>query len=80
MFNNKAEELRNKANMIEALGDIYETLDSKYKWDCMKYNPSDDEHDEAYFTPYDEDELNEWLKARSEAYKMVFEAIEKMAK
>ena len=80
MFNNKAEELRNKANMIEALGDIYKTIEDKMKWDCMEYHSADEEHEESWFTPYDEDLMSDWQKAKLEAFKMVLDSIVKMAK
>ena len=80
MFEKKANEMIEKAEFIRALGAIYDSLYEKMKWDCMRYNDSDETHDKPYFTEYQEDEMMEYQKASYRAYKAVLESIEKMAK
>ena len=80
MFEKKAQEMMEKAQYIQALGSIYDQLENKMKWDCMKYHEPDDTHEEPWFTEYDDDEMLDYLRFQYMAYKGVLDAIEKMAK
>ena len=80
MFENKVNELRKKADFVDALSYIYDKLSDAYNWDCMTFHAPDEEHDENWFTEKNEDEMSDWEKSRSDAYRAVFDAIEKLAK
>lgn len=80
MFEKKANEMMEKAQFIQSLGTIYNYLYEKMKWDCMRYNDSDETHDEPYFTEYEDDEMMDYQKQAYKAYKAVLESIEKMVK
>ena len=80
MFDKKYNELLEKANLISALGTIYTYLEDKMHWDCMKYNEPDAEHDSAWFTEYDTNDMYDSQKSLLKAYKMVLSDIEKLAK
>ena len=80
MFEKKAQEMIEKAQFVQGLGDIYETLVDRCNWDCRKYNSPDETHDEAYFTEYEDDEMMDYQMAKYKAYRAVFDAIEKLAK
>ena len=80
MFEKKAHEMMEKAQMIQVLGSVYESVKRQMQWDCMRYNDKDDEHDEPYFTEYEDDEMGEYQKIQMKAYKAVMDAIEKLAR
>ena len=80
MFEKKVQEMMEKAQYIQALGDIYAYLENKMQWDCMKYHDADDTHEEPWFTEYEWDEMADYMKYQYKAYKSVLDAIEKMAK
>lgn len=80
MFENKANEMMEKAQFIMALGNIYSYLQDKMHWDCMEYHAPDEDHEEPWFTDFTEDYLTESVKHQRKAYKAVLESIEKLAK
>lgn len=80
MFEKKAQEMMEKAQYIQALGNIYTYLEDKMQWDCMKFHEPDDTHEEQWFTEYDDDEMTDYVRFQYKAYKSVLEAIEKLAK
>lgn len=80
MFEKKAQELREKADMLQILGDIYERVNRDMQYNAMKWHDADEEHTDCWFTEYDEDEMTDYTKAQLKAYKMVLQAIEKMVK
>ena len=80
MFEKKAEEMMKKAQFIQALGNIYDYLEDKMKWDCMRYHEPDEVHEQCYFTEYGDDEMMDFQKEQFSAYKAVLDAIEKLAK
>lgn len=80
MFEKKAQEMMEKAQMIQVLGSVYATIERQMQWDCMRYNDTDDEHDEPYFTEYEDGEMNDYQKIQMKAYKAVMDAIEKLAR
>lgn len=49
----RADELIKKALMIQAFGEIYNTLTDKLNWECKEYHSSDDEHPDVWFTEPD---------------------------
>lgn len=80
MFEKKAQELIEKAQYIQALGNIYTYLEDKMHWDCMKYHEPDETHPDAWFTEYEEGGMLESMKYQYNAYKSVLDTIEKLAK
>lgn len=75
-FEDKYNELHEKAERVHNLGHIYEKVQESMKWDCMKWHDSDDEHEEAWFTEPEEDD---YQYSQYQAYQEVLEAIEKLA-
>ena len=80
MFEKKANELMKKAQMIQVYGDIYNTIMDKMNWDCREYHEKDSEHDSYWFTDKPDDEMSDWQIVKRDAYQVVLDAIEKLAK
>lgn len=79
----KTNELHEQIERIECLGEIYNKLIDQMRWDCMKYHAADEEHEESWFTDYDEEEDSYYYEKsipRKTAYEEVLTAIEKMMK
>ena len=75
-FEEKYNELHEKAERVNNLGRIYDKLNESMKWDCMDWHEQDDEHEEAWFTEPEEDS---WKYSQYQVYQEVLEAIEKLA-
>lgn len=76
-FREKYEELQNKAERINILGDIYDEVHDRMQWNAMDYHGQDEEHENAWFTaPENEDDYH-WN--RYQVYQEVLKAIEKLA-
>ena len=75
-FEEKYNELHEKAERVNNLGHIYSKVEESMKWDCMKYNEPDEEHEEYWFTEPDKDD---YRYSQYQAYQEVLEAIEKLA-
>jgi hypothetical protein len=75
-FEEKYNELHEKAERVNNLGHIYEKVKESMKWDCMQYHEPDDEHEESWFTEPDEDH---YQYSQYQVYQEVLEAIEKLA-
>ena len=77
----KYDEVRQQADRISVLGQIYEKVEDTMKWNCMEYHSADDEHESAWFTDYEEDNYHyERAVFEKEVYEEVLAAIEKLAK
>ena len=79
-FEQKAEEMRQKAMLIDVYGTIYAKLERDMQWECMRYHDADDEHNEPWFTEKEECEITDYESAQLKAYKSILEMIEKAVK
>lgn len=79
-FELKADELRQKAMMVSVYGTIYSKIERDMQWECMQYHDAYDEHEEAWFTEKEADELSYYEAASYKAYKSVLDMIEKLVK
>ena len=75
-FEEKYNELHEKAERVNNLGHIYEKVKDAMKWDCMKWHDKDEYHEEQYFTEPEEDD---WSYNQYQVYQEVLKAIEKLA-
>lgn len=72
----KAQEVRNRAERIDCLADIYAEVEDRMKWNGMEYHSPDDEHEEAWHSVPEEDS---YYYPKYQAYQEVLKAIEKLA-
>jgi len=75
-FESKYNELRNKADRVNKLGDIYRKIEQDMRWEAMQWHDKDDEHEEAWFSVPEPDDYNYQAYL---VYQEVLDAIEKLA-
>ncbi len=71
-----AQELRNKADRIDALVGIYGQIENDMKFDCMEYAGTDDEGNAIYQEPC----ADSYTRLRYEVWQEVLQAVSKLAK
>lgn len=75
-FEEKYNELHEKAERVNNLGEIYREVNERMNWNAMNWHAADDEHEVVWFT---EPEENEYQYSKYQAYQEVLKAIEKLA-
>jgi len=59
-WEDKVEQMEQRARRIDVLKDIYEKVFTAMQWDAMEYHQADEEHDETWFTVPNEDYYSAW--------------------
>lgn len=75
-WEDKVEQMEQRARRIDVLKDIYEKVFTAMQWDAMEYHSSDEEHSETWFTVPREDYYTAW---KYPIYLEVLEKISEMA-